>query len=134
NRQRQAAGFIATHEDTNRLASSLSASLGAPLKPWTGLSDDLAYKLDHDRAKLQGKIESFSKRDDSLSGKKIEGTGLIRMSYFAFLGGVVLLLALLWAGIKAYGLANPIVGTAAGVVGSVSSKVLAQGFSEVVSG
>src|SRR5208337_895186 len=34
NRQRQAAGFIATHEDTNRLASSLSASLGAPLKPW----------------------------------------------------------------------------------------------------
>ncbi len=134
NRQRQAADYIARSEETNRLAKSLSASLGAPLKPWYGSADELAYRMDHDRAVLQVKVEKFAKRDDSLAGKKIEGTGFIRMPYFVFLGCVVGLLALIWVGVRIYGLVNPIVGTASGVIGSVSSSVLAQGFSELVSG
>lgn len=120
--------------DANTVADSLSTSLGPPEKAYTGTPAALATKLDKNRANLDSDIHDYAKDTQKDVGKKIEGTGLIRVSYFAYVGGLLLLGALVWFGIRVYGMFNPIVGTAAGAVGRVSSSVLTKGFSEVVSG
>lgn len=118
----------------NTVADSLSTSLGPPSKAYTGPAPTLAAKLDHNTASLAEDIRDYAKETQKDVGKKIEGTGLIRVSYFVYIGGLLALGALAWFGIKVYGMFNPVVGTAAGAVGRVSSSVLSTGFSELVSG
>lgn len=118
----------------NTVADSLSTSLGLPEKSYTGTPAALATKLDKNRANLDSDISDYSKSTQKDVGKKIEGTGLIRVGYFTYIGLLLLLGALVWFGIKVYGMFNPIVGTAAGAVGRVSSSVLHKGFGELVTG
>lgn len=153
--QRQAAQFvaqktqetkesaIATHADptviwpateANTAAQALTEAVGPAKRPWTDSSADLAQTLHKDTAKLNEKIADYRVAVTPEVGKKIEGTGLIRVGYFTYIGCLLLLGALAWFAIKAYGMFNPIVGTAAGVVGRVSSSVASRGLSEVVTG
>ena len=134
NRQKQAAAVLADEYPTNNLAEALSESLGPPSRPFTGDPDRLADSLLRDLAVLDNNIQSYAERVDPLAGKKIEGTGLIKIGYFTMLACVAGLFALLWFGVKIYGIFNPIVGTAAGVIGRVASSTLSTAASEVVSG
>jgi hypothetical protein len=63
-----------------------------------------------------------------LVGKKIEGTGLIRIPYFLWVGLILLFLFLLWTALRIVGAIYPVVGlgvsglSAAGRVGSATVK------------
>lgn len=118
----------------NQVAQGLTTSLGPPAKAYSGTAPALAAKLTGDRADLNTDIAKYAKTVAPEVGKKIEGTGFFRISYFAYIGLLLLLGALIWFGIKVYGMFNPVVGTAAGAVGRVSSSVLSAGFGELVSG
>lgn len=118
----------------NDLSGALSVSLGPPIRPYFWSDDSLGGLLVHNRAELDRDIQEYADAVQKDVGKKIEGTGLIRLPYFAFAGGVFLVFFLLWQGIKLYGIVNPVVGTAAGAIGRVSSTILHTGFSELVTG
>lgn len=121
-------------QSADNLSGALSISLGPPIRPYFWSDDSLGGLLLHNRAELDSDIQDYADSVQKDVGKKIEGTGLIRLPYFAFAGGVFLLFFLLWQGIKIYGVMNPVVGTAAGVIGRVSSTILHKGFSELVTG
>lgn len=124
-------------QDAKTVSSALSTSLGPPkYQPSTAPTapQDIATTLTKDRAKLDVAIADYAKTTDKDAGKKIDGTGLIHMSYFTYIGCILLFGVLIWFAIRLYGLFNPVVGTAAGVVGRVSSSVVSTGFGELVSG
>lgn len=111
------------------VAESLSTALGPPLTPHEGPAEKLAATVEKDRAKVDQKIDKERERTAPLVGKDIEGTGAISMSWFTQIGIVLGLGFLVFAGLKIYGLFNPIVGAGLGVTQRVTSKVAAAGFS-----
>lgn len=121
-------------KDAKVVAGSLSTSLGPPESLYGGTPVSLAARLDKNTAKLQANIADYAKDTQKNVGKKIEGSGLFQIGYFSYVGILLLLGALIWFGVRVYGMFNPVVGTAAGAVGRVSSSVLSKGFSELVSG
>lgn len=124
---------VAPAREANTAADALSGSLGAPSEPWTATADALAAKLDRLDAKLDAKLERYRAEVAPNVGRKIEGSGLFSLSFFTqwglFLGAV----ALVWLGLKAYGLFNPVVGLGMNIAGRVPSRVLHTGFKQVVS-
>lgn len=116
------------------VAGGLSTSLGPPAKPYSGSSAALAAKLKAARAKLDAAISDYAEAVDKDVGKKIEGTGLVRVGYFTMIGGLLLLAALVWFGLKVYGVFNPVVGGVTSVIGRVSSSVVSKGFTQLVRG
>jgi len=153
--QRQAADYVATkteetkvaaietHADTNVVslatdanivAGALSGSLGPPEDPWKKEALRLALKLKEQQADFNEKMVAYAKHTDKDAGKKIEGTGFIRIPYFVYIGCIALVLFLIWTGLKIYGSINPAVGLGVNSVGRIGSAVLSRGFSEVVKG
>lgn len=120
--------------NADRVAGALSQSMGPPLSPYTGRPDKIASRILHDQAELNEDLQSYSDRTDTLAGKKIEGTGLIRMGYFTFVGLVIGFFALIWVGLRIYGIFNPVVGGATGIIGRVAASTLHTGFTELVDG
>lgn len=124
------------------VATGLTISLGPPSSPYHDwfssqpdtVARDLATKLQSDVAKLNSKIDDFRKSTQKDVGKKIEGTGLIKMGYFTYLGCIIGLILLVWLAVKIYGMINPAVGLGSSVIGAVGSKVVSKAFSEVVAG
>jgi hypothetical protein len=116
------------------VAQSLSGSLGPAKSDFIGTSTNLARSLDYDQAKLNSKISDYREHVEPDVGKSIDGTGLFQVGYFTNAAIILGVLALLWFGLKVYGVANPLVGGAVGVVGRVSSGVVAKGFSELIHG
>jgi hypothetical protein len=124
-------------QQTVDLTAAVSTSLGPPknvpnLTPpdTTKLSDSLVEK----KGSLDSKIAAYSEKIEPLVGKKIEGTGLIRIPYFIYLGCIALVLFLVWTGLKLYGAVNPAVGLGVNSVGRIGGSILSRGFSEVVKG
>lgn len=73
-------------KETAQLTDVVSESLGPPLHRSTETSEQLVLRLEKTIAKLNQRIEDFKKDNDENAGKKIEGTGLISVPYFAWLG------------------------------------------------
>ena len=119
-------------------AEALTESLGPPAKPWSGSSTNLVQTLHKDQAKLNAKLEAYRAAVLPNVGKKIEGTGALEFGYFTnmllIIVGPILLVAIVWGGLKIYGTMNPAVGLGVNTVGRVASSVLSKGMAEVVAG
>jgi len=121
-------------KNTEALASAVSTSLGPPQSLPSGPVTNLANRVIENRAELNRKIARYADKVEPLVGKKIEGTGLIRVPYFVYIGGIVLVLFLVWTGLKIYGAVNPVVGLGTNVVGRVGSSVLSGAVAELSKG
>lgn len=116
-RQRQAAETayqLANEGEVKELVRALSFSLGTPENVWPYSAGELSRSLMHHNAVYQSNIEKFKKDNNKNQGKKIEGTGLVRVPYFVWILIVLavgfvglLLLAFLWSALKMYSLSNP---------------------------
>ena len=132
-RTQASAEVIVPTQEASKLTGALSLSLGPPASPWFGETDALAAKLTRDVARLDARLESFRKDNDENAGKKIEGTGLFQVPYFAFVGIFVVLAVIAWHVIKmvlgALSIANP--GAAVGlgvmnVTGNTAGRLATQ--------
>jgi hypothetical protein len=153
--ERQAAQYVATkteqvkvaaiaeHSSTNVLipaaeangaAEALTEFIGPPSSPWKDTSTNLVQTLHHDQAKLNLKVEAYREHVEQDVGKKIEGTGWLQLSYFTNAGIIFGVFALIFVGLKIYGMTNPAVGLGVNVAGRVASSVVSRGLSEVVAG
>jgi hypothetical protein len=119
-------------------AAALTESLGPSEKPWLGDVTNLIQTLHKDQASLNEKVESYRQSIRSEIGKKIAGTGKFSIGYFTnlflWIGGGVLLLFLIWAGVKAYGMFNPAVSLGTNLAGGIAGKALSAATSEIVGG
>jgi polyhydroxyalkanoate synthesis regulator phasin len=123
---------VTNAQDTAKLSGIVSESLGPPAKAPTD-ADKTVDALRAQIAKLDAKIQSFAKENDENAGKKIEGTGLLQIPYFVYVGLVVFVLVIGWhlAKLVLTGLstANPgaLVGLGAmNVTGNLAGKVVTQ--------
>ena len=121
-------------KNTEALAAAVSTSLGPPQSVPSGPVTNLVNKVIENRADLNRSIEKYAGRVAPLVGKKIEGTGFIRIPYFVYIGGILLIVFLAWTALKIYGSMNPIVGLGTNVVGRLSSKAVAGIASQVTKG
>ena len=122
-------------KQTEELTSAVSVSLGPPESIpsiTTNATAKLSNALVERKAELDSDIVKYGNRNEPLVGKKIEGTGLIRVPYFVYIGGILLLGFIVWTGLKLYGAVNPAVGLGVNTVGRIGGSVISRGFSEVV--
>lgn len=133
-REQSTTNVIRPLQGANGVAEGLSTSLGPPSSPYFGTSDALTARLKANRAKLDRAVDDYANSVEKDVGKKIEGTGLVRVGYFTMIGGILLLLALAWFALKVYGVFNPVVGGVTSVIGRISGRVLNKGFTQVVAG
>jgi len=119
-------------------AAALTESLGPANKPFIGPASNIVQTLHQDQAKYNAAIVDYRVDLEPIVGKKVEGTGTVQIGYFwnlfLWVGGSALLVGLIYAGVKIYGMVNPAVGVGVGAAEKVASKVLAQGVSEIVAG
>ncbi len=116
------------------LVEPLVISLGPPLKPWTGISADLADKLNHSVADFNKTLEKARENNKKVEGKAIEGTGFFSLGYVSYVGIFIGGILLIWFGVKVYGVFNPAVAVGQRIVKGIGSKVAAAGFGQVVNG
>jgi len=128
------ASVVLPAKNTEALTEAVSTSLGPPQSIPTGAVTNLANRVIENKAELNRKIARYSDRVEPLVGKKIEGTGLVRIPYFVYIGILVAIGFIVWTGLKIYGAANPVVGLGTNVVGRVSSSVLSGAVSELSKG
>lgn len=123
---------LAPARDTEKLTDAVSTSLGPPINASTDVAS-VANGLNHAVAKHNNSVEAFAEKNDKDAGKKIEGTGLLQIPYFVYLGGII---ALVFIGrlilkdiLAVAAAANPGAAVAVGglnIAGSVASKALKQ--------
>jgi len=121
-------------KNTEALTAAVSTSLGPPQSIPSGAVTNLANSVIENKAELNRKIARYADKVEPLVGKKIEGTGLIRIPYFVYIGLIALAIFLVWTGLKIYGAVNPVVGLGTNVVGRVGSSVLSGAVSELSKG
>lgn len=116
--------------DSAVLTDAVATSLGPPLKPATGTSDELAKELRAQIAKLQARIDTFQEQNSKVEGKKIEGTGWLQIPYLVYLAVIILILVIGWhllhavvRGLQFAGVANPALGVVGGVGGAAMSEI-----------
>lgn len=124
---------------TEQLTEAVAVALGPPVSPpsKTEPAEKLAAKLETAVAKFERKIDDFKKDSDENVGKKIEGTGMIQVGYFYWVGGIVLVLIVLFVlaklALSAAAMVNP--GAAIGLnVLNGAGAVAAKGFAQVIKG
>jgi hypothetical protein len=81
--------------EAEKLADAVSTSLGPPVSPSTD-SGKAAARLNSAVGKHDQKVAAFAEDNDKNAGKKIEGTGLLQIPYFVWVGGVVLFVVVGW--------------------------------------
>lgn len=126
--------LVQSATDAHVVADALSESLGPPEDPWKKEAQRLALRLKEQQADFNAKLARFTDKTDKDVGKKIEGTGLVRVPYFVYIGCIALIIFLLWTGLKIYGSINPVVGLGVNSAGRLGSSVLSRGFAEVIHG
>jgi hypothetical protein len=131
---------VAPARETVALTRAVSESLGPPLTPSKEPSEILSGQLLKEVAKLNARIDTFSSRNDSLEGKKIEGTGALQIPYFAyvlivgaFFVVLTIVVAIAWAFIKTMALTNPPLAAGVGAV-TMGASLAKRALSEVVKG
>lgn len=127
---------LAPAREVEKLTDSVSTSLGPPVSPADNTTNVVA-KLEKAVAKHNNSVVNFAKENDKDAGKKIEGTGLLQIPYFAYAGGVLGFILLVWVVLRAVlaaaSAANP--GAAVAVGGmNVATSVLSKGFHQIVEG
>lgn len=120
--------------EAKSVSDAVADEVGPPKVQWDGESELLARELNHDHAVLNQKIAKYAAKVQPEVGKKIEGTGWFSVSYFTYVGGILVLVGLAYGALKIYGMTNPSVGLGVNAVTSVASKVVSKGFSELVAG
>jgi len=128
---------LAPAQDTMKLTEAALVAAGPPEKIPTLLPVELAQKVENAVGDYNQTVAKFAKQDDKNAGKKIEGTGLIQVSYFAWIGGIALVIIIaLFVGkllLTGAAVANP--GAAIGLnVVNAAQSVLTSGFSQLVKG
>lgn len=135
--ERSSTNVVTPAREAERLAIAEAVIIGPPEKPSTLPSDALAVKVESSVGKLDSKIDDFKKGNNENEGKKIEGTGLFQVSYFAWVGGILALLALIYfAGkiaLSIAAIANPGAAIGLNVVNGIGA-VAAKGFSQLIRG
>ena len=124
--------------DSERLTDAVATSLGPPIKPATDPAPVVAQRLESGVGKLNKKIEAFADRNDDLAGKKIEGTGLISVPYFLWIGILAAVTFVIWHVVKSLAAAGAATGNPAGVVAlgtmTVAGSTIQKGFAQIVKG
>lgn len=127
--------------ETAELTDALSQSVGAPAKRPTATTSELADELRASLAKLDRKVEAFAQKNDEMAGKKVEGTGIIQIPYFIYLGGFLIVVVVLWhllhTALSVAGAAYPPAAIPASIaVGgmNVAQDLVAKGLKQVVKG
>jgi len=126
--------IVTNATEANDVANALSTALGPPEDPWQKEASKLAAKLRDEQADHNADLQKFKKYVDQDTGKKIEGTGLIRIPYFLYIGLVIGVFFVVWTLWKWYASSNPILAAGTNAVGRVSSSVLSRGYAELVQG
>lgn len=117
----------------SNLTKSIQSSVGIPKKEVMATDINVKNILDDLRAenvRHTQEIKNYFEKMEKLEGKKVEGTGLIRVSYFTALLVVILIPIILFIAVKIFLVFNPAVGASVSVAGGVAKKAL----SEVVYG
>lgn len=122
--------------DTVKLTQAVSTSLGPPVKPTTNVTA-VVKKVETGVAKHDVAVEKFAAKNDTVAGKKIEGTGKIQVPYLVYVGVIALVLVIFWhlakTALTVASVANP--GAAVAVGGmSVASSVASKAVSQLVQG
>lgn len=131
-------GILVPAGDAEKLTAVVAESLGAPAKPTVDLeTTKLVADLRAQLAKLERKMDAFREDNNESAGKKIEGTGLLQVPYFAWAGGFVLVVFVGWhlakTALAVMSAANP--GAAVGVGAmNVTGSLAGKGFAQVVAG
>lgn len=123
--------------ETEQLVEAVSFSLGPPESPSTLSSESLVTKLESKVAKHNVAVEKFKEQNSENEGKKIEGTGLVQVSYFAWIGGILLAVLVLFflAKILLSGLAmaNPV--ASLGLIGvNATQNTVVRGLVQIARG
>jgi hypothetical protein len=130
--------IVAPARDAEKLTDAVSTSLGPPLKPAKVPAPVLADKLNSAVAKLDVKVEKFAAVNDSEAGKKIEGTGLMQIPYFLWIGCIALVGFIAYHLIKGLAGVSAAAGQPEGIAAlgvlNVASSVAAKGFAQMVKG
>lgn len=116
------------------VADALSDSLGPPVKPWEKDALSLARQMAVQEAEFNRRIEAYRKQLSNLVGHKVEGTGLFTVGYFTQWIILLAVVALAWAGLKIYGLANPVVGVGTRIAGRVGAETVKLAFTQTMEG
>jgi hypothetical protein len=126
-------------KEVQELARAEAAFVGPPEKraSETTSSGLLARKLETSVARFNQDIEDFRVNNNENAGKKIEGTGLIRVPYLLWIGGIAALLFVAYfvgkIMLSIAAVAHP--GAALGLnVVNAASGVVTKGFSQLVKG
>jgi hypothetical protein len=124
-------------KEAERLAIANAVVVGPPEKPATIPSEALAVKVESTVGKLDSKVDDFKKGNNENEGKKIEGTGFFQVSYFAWVGGILAVIALVYfAGkiaLNAAAMVNPGAAVGLNVVNGLGA-VAGKGFSQLIKG
>lgn len=122
---------------TEILTDVVSTSVGTPSKTSKDTPEELSADLRHAIAKLSKKVDEFKEDNNQNIGHKIEGTGLIQVSYFAWIGGIAVLLLIGWYVIRtllsAAAMSNPAAAIGVGAL-NVAGTVVGKGLQQVVHG
>jgi hypothetical protein len=117
------------------VARAVSSSMGQPSSRWQGEPEVLADKIDARSARLDAKVEDYRESVAKDVGKKIEGTGLLRIPYFLnaalWLGGLA---ALYFVGRIALNIFFPAIGGLFGKAERVGAGLAAKFASQTMRG
>jgi hypothetical protein len=123
--------------DTAVVADSVSDSLGPPMDRNVGDAQELADNMNRATAKLNERVEDFKEENDENAGKKIEGTGKIKVPYFLWVGGFAVTAFVLFAIMKVVlsvlSAMNPGVALGTRAV-SLGGRAMSKAFSQVLRG
>jgi len=128
---------LAPLTDARDAAVGLSYSLGSPARPWDSSGAELALRLGGLEAKLDRALTQYREDTAPLVGKKIEGTGILQISYFLWLAIVAGGLFLIWIGIQLVGAVYPPVGLGVrglSAAGRIGGRTAARALEQVVRG
>lgn len=118
---------------TSAVAESVGPPISRPSIDTQALSDELRKSV----AKLNKKVDSFVEDNNENAGKKIEGTGLVQIPYFAWIGALALIVLVGWnlakAALTAASAANPAALVGVGAM-NVASTTAGKGVVQLVNG
>jgi hypothetical protein len=136
-RQNAPSNIVEEAKGISILSDKLSDSLGPPEKPSKYSPQRLADKLTTATAHYIERVRDFAEDNNENAGKKIEGTGKIKVPYFVYLGGMILVAILGYVALK-IGLGvlkatNPGVSLGLNAI-EMGGGAVAKGFSQLVRG
>lgn len=138
--EKTSTNLVAAARDTEKLTDSVSTSLGPPITPASSQASALilAEKLNSEIGRLDRKIDRYAERTEDVAGKKIEGTGLVQVPYFVWLGGIIVIIIIAKFILKDILGAAAMSGNPAAAVGlgamNVAGSVVQKGFLQLVHG